>query len=255
MLEAALRGGDRRCRLDAEIVAAAREMLRLGLVSGTSGNVSARVGELMRITPSRAAVHRDGPGRPGRRSRSTAPSSRASASRRASGGSTAAVYAARPDAGALVHTHSEHARPGASAASRSAAWTATAAVRAVGARPRSRGAAVAALGDRSAVLLAGHGVLALGDTPARRAGGRAVEVERAARDSVTHRTQAGPSARDPVVRARAPSRRSSRSSSGRSAGRQADAGGRAAAALRRERAQALPLPQAQLQPGRAAIPD
>ena len=38
--------------LRAEIVAAAQEMLRLGLVAGTSGNMSAREGELVHITPS-----------------------------------------------------------------------------------------------------------------------------------------------------------------------------------------------------------
>ena len=36
----------------AEIVAVAREMLRLELVAGTSGNVSAREGEFIHITPS-----------------------------------------------------------------------------------------------------------------------------------------------------------------------------------------------------------
>jgi L-fuculose-phosphate aldolase len=37
--------------LRAEVVAAAREMLRLGLVAGSSGNVSAREGDLIHITP------------------------------------------------------------------------------------------------------------------------------------------------------------------------------------------------------------
>ncbi len=41
--------------LRAEIVTVARELLRLGLVAGTSGNVSAREGELIHITPSAMA--------------------------------------------------------------------------------------------------------------------------------------------------------------------------------------------------------
>ena len=38
--------------LRAEVVETAREMLRLGLVTGTSGNVSGRAGERIEITPS-----------------------------------------------------------------------------------------------------------------------------------------------------------------------------------------------------------
>jgi L-fuculose-phosphate aldolase len=38
--------------LRAEIVVTAREMLRLGLVTGTSGNVSGRDGDRIEITPS-----------------------------------------------------------------------------------------------------------------------------------------------------------------------------------------------------------
>ena len=38
--------------LRADVVAAGREMLRLGLVAGTAGNVSAREGERVHITPS-----------------------------------------------------------------------------------------------------------------------------------------------------------------------------------------------------------
>ncbi len=40
--------------LRAELVATGREMLRLGLVTGTSGNVSARDGEPYRDHPERA---------------------------------------------------------------------------------------------------------------------------------------------------------------------------------------------------------
>ena len=163
-------------------------MLRLGLVGGTSGNVSARVGELMRITPSAlgypqmeeqdlVTIALDGTVVEGERE----PSSEWRVH--------AAVYAARLDAGALVHTHSEHATAWSERGERLGEWL-TAPFAPSGSDEIAR-TAVAALGDRSAVLLGGHGVLALGDTPAA-ALAVCVEVERAARDSVTHRTQARP---------------------------------------------------------------
>ena len=94
--------------LAAEIVATGQAMLRLGLVAGTSGNVSAREGELVRITPSAlpypemtvddlVTLGLDGTIVAGHRE----PSSE----RRVH----LAVYAARPDARALVHSHSVHA--------------------------------------------------------------------------------------------------------------------------------------------------
>ncbi len=172
----------------AEVVAAAREMMRLGLVAGSSGNVSAREGELVHITPSGlpysdtteddlVTLALDGTVVAGRRE----PSSE----RRVH----LAVYAARPDAGALIHTHSVHAT----------AWsfldepldTQTEELElAVGgpvltARYAPTGSdeiareAVRALDDRGAVLLGRHGVLALGDSPAR-ALDAAVVVERQA---------------------------------------------------------------------------
>ncbi len=147
----------------AEIVAAARAMLRLGLVTGTSGNVSARDGERLLITPSAlpyeemaeedlVALDRDGTVVAGRRE----PSSEWRVH--------LAVYAARTDAGALVHTHSEHAT----------AWSGRGEPLGVTlATPYAESGsdeiavlAVEALGDRDAVLLGNHGVLALGPTPA-----------------------------------------------------------------------------------------
>ena len=94
--------------LRAEIVAAAQEMLRLGLVAGTSGNVSAREGELAHITPSGmpypeideadlVTLSAAGEVVEGRRE----PSSE----RRVH----LAVYDARPEVAAIVHTHSVHA--------------------------------------------------------------------------------------------------------------------------------------------------
>jgi L-fuculose-phosphate aldolase len=138
-------------------------MLRLGLVTGTSGNVSARDGERLLITPSAlpyaemteddlVALDRDGAVVAGER----APSSEWRVH--------VAVYAARPDAAALVHTHSEHAT----------AWSARGeplgdvltAPYAPSGSDEIAGLAVEALADRDAVLLGDHGVLAIGPTPA-----------------------------------------------------------------------------------------
>jgi L-fuculose-phosphate aldolase len=162
--------------LRAEVVAAGREMLRLGLVAGTSGNVSARDGDQVLITPSGlpyeemeeddvVTLSLDGAVLSGARE----PSSE----RRVH----LAVYAARPDAGALVHSHSVHATAwsflgepldtgteelehaaGAAVLTASFAPTGSEAIAA---------AAVEALGDRRAVLLARHGVLAAAGSPAQ----------------------------------------------------------------------------------------
>ena len=60
MLEAALRRGDRPCTGGGRALriasSRAREMMRLGLVAGSSGNVSAREGEVVHITPQRPAL-------------------------------------------------------------------------------------------------------------------------------------------------------------------------------------------------------
>ena len=77
-----------------------------------------------------------------------------------------AVYAARPDAGALVHTHSEHADGLERAGDAARGSGCTAPFAPVRGSDEIARAAVAALGDRVAVLLGGHGVLALGETPA-----------------------------------------------------------------------------------------
>jgi L-fuculose-phosphate aldolase len=138
-------------------------MLRLGLVTGTSGNVSARDGERLLITPSAlpyeemteddlVALDRDGAVVAGERE----PSSEWRVH--------VAVYAARPDAAALVHTHSEYAT----------AWSARgeplggvfSTPYAPSGSDEIASLAVEALGDRDAVLLGDHGVLALGPTPA-----------------------------------------------------------------------------------------
>jgi L-fuculose-phosphate aldolase len=157
------------------VVMAAREMARSGLVVGTVGNVSARLRDGFVITPTRVdyelvepmdlayvALSRRGP------------PPEANASREAP--LHAAVYRARPDIGAVVHTHSVHAT----------AWSflnvplgppieeieyygigeirtstpATAGSSALGEN------AVESLAGGAAVLLGRHGVVAVGRDPA-----------------------------------------------------------------------------------------
>jgi L-fuculose-phosphate aldolase len=161
--------------LRSEVVDAAREMLRLGLVSGTAGNVSARDGESLLITPAASPYEQmseedlvalgpdgergEGHGEPSSEWRVHA-----------------AIYAARPDVGAIVHTHSVHAT----------AWsfsaepldTGTEQLEATTGAPvltapyaptggeEIAAAAVEALGDRGAVLLGRHGVVGVGARPA-----------------------------------------------------------------------------------------
>lgn len=147
-------------------------MLRQGLVVGTVGNVSARTLDGFAITPTRTPydtlrprdiVQLDLDGR--------VVAGRAAPSRESR--LHAAVYRARPDVEAVVHTHSVHAT----------AWSfrqdeaplpeieelsyygiapvATAPPAPAGSAELARGA-VAALGTGDVVLLAGHGVLAVG---------------------------------------------------------------------------------------------
>lgn len=161
--------------LRAEVVAAGRELLARGLVAGTSGNVSVRDGERVLITPAATpypeigehdlvALALDGTVLEGERP----PSSE----RRVH----LAIYAARPDAGAIVHSHSVHAT----------AWSAlrepldtggeeieAACGGAVSCAPYAPAggdelavAVVDALGDRRAALMERHGVVAIGATPA-----------------------------------------------------------------------------------------
>jgi ribulose-5-phosphate 4-epimerase/fuculose-1-phosphate aldolase len=162
--------------LRAEVVAAGREMLRLGLVAGTSGNVSARDGDRILITPAGlpyeemeeddvVTLSLGGAVLDGRRE----PSSE----RRVH----LAVYAARPDAGALVHSHSVHATAwsflgepldtGTEELEHAAGGPVLTAPFAPTGSDEIAAAAVEALGDRGAVLLGRHGVLALAESPAR----------------------------------------------------------------------------------------
>jgi L-fuculose-phosphate aldolase len=161
--------------LRSAVVDAAREMLRLGLVSGSSGNASARDGDELLITPAAlpyeemteddlVAIGMDGEAAEGQRE----PSSE----RRVH----LAIYAARPDVGAVVHTHSVHAMAwsfiGEPLATGTEELAAAAGGEVLTARFAPTGldeiaaAVVEALGDRRPVLLARHGAVAVGETPA-----------------------------------------------------------------------------------------
>lgn len=162
--------------LRAEVVATAREMLRLGLVTGTSGNVSARERELVHITPTQLPYEQmeeqdvvtlglDGTVVSGGRE----PSSEWRVH--------LAVYRARADAGALVHSHSVHATAwsilgvpldtGTEELEHATGGAVLTASFAPTGSDDIAAAAVEALGERHAVLLGRHGVLALGKSPAR----------------------------------------------------------------------------------------
>ena len=150
-------------------------MLRLGLVAGTAGNVSAREGELIHITPAGLAypdmtdadlvtLSATGELVAGKRE----PSSE----RRVH----LAVYRARPDVAAIVHTHSAHATAWSFLGEPLDTETEEIEARAGGAvRTAPYGPtgsdeiaehAVEALTGRRAALLARHGALAVGSTPA-----------------------------------------------------------------------------------------
>ena len=159
-----------------EVVATAREMHRLGLVAGTGGNVSARDGDAVHITPAGleytemtehdlVTLAADGAVVRGERP----PSSEWRVH--------LAVYAARPEAGAIVHTHSVQAtawscldEPLDTAikefrqAAGGEVWTAEDAPAGTDQIARY---AVEALEGRNAALLYRHGVLALGESPVR----------------------------------------------------------------------------------------
>jgi hypothetical protein len=164
--------------LRAEVAAAAREMHRRGLVAGTAGNVSAREGDRVHITPSElpypdmseadvVTLGMDGAVLAGARE----PSSE----RRVH----LAVYAARPDVGAIAHTHSGYATAWSSLGEPLATAVRTSRPAPAGSERIAR-AAVAALGDGPAALLARHGVLGVGRTP-REALAACDAVERQAR--------------------------------------------------------------------------
>jgi ribulose-5-phosphate 4-epimerase/fuculose-1-phosphate aldolase len=160
--------------LDRAIVRVARRLPQHGLVVGTVGNVSARVGGVVRITPTRTAYARLRP-------RALVTADLATGAATSPGVPSRelpmhlAIYRGRPEARAVVHTHSPCAT----------AWSclgeplhpeleeleyygigpvATAAPAAAGSPALGEAAAAALAGSRAA-LLPRHGVVALGGSP------------------------------------------------------------------------------------------
>ena len=158
-----------------DVLAAARAMVALDLVLGTVGNVSARTEQGLLITPTRMEYDAAGPDDlvlldlDGEVLAGHRVPSREWAMH-------AAIYRSRPEAGAVVHTHSVHAT----------AWShlgaplepeledshyhglgpvRTSAPAPAGSLALADGAVRALHGSRAA-LLGGHGVVAIGDTPA-----------------------------------------------------------------------------------------
>ena len=174
--------------LRSAVVETAREMLRLGLVTGTSGNVSARDGDSVLITPAALAyeeMSEEDVVELGAGGGALDQGARPSSERRVH----IAIYAARPDVAAIVHTHSVHATAwsfldealdtGTEELEAAAGGPVMTARHAPTGSDEIAAAAAAALGDRGAVLLGRHGVVAVGATPAA-ALATAVVVERQA---------------------------------------------------------------------------
>lgn len=161
-----------RRKLDHEIIEVARGLSARGLVVGSAGNVSARDGNVIRITPTRvdyAAMRRSDVVSLDPYSERADP--RASLEWRLH----SAIYRARPDVRAIVHAHG----PWATAWScfdaqllpelEETAYYGIGQVRTAppapgGSAELARGA-VSALGGSNAVLLAEHGLVATGETP------------------------------------------------------------------------------------------
>jgi L-fuculose-phosphate aldolase len=154
-----------------QVVAAARELNAAGLVVGTVGNVSARVGHRVRITPTRrryaelaaadlVAVEIDGRVVAG----SGAPSRELPLH--------LAIYRARPEVSAIVHTHSPYAtawsfldaelEPRTEEIDYYAIGPVRTSARATAGSDALAHAGVDALGQSKAALLGGHGVVAVG---------------------------------------------------------------------------------------------
>jgi L-fuculose-phosphate aldolase len=163
-----------RAELRTAVVDAAREMLRLGLVTGTSGNLSARDGRSFLITPASMPYEQmdeadlvaiDSDGEPGEGGGEPSSEWRVHV----------AIYAARPDVNAIVHTHSVHATAwsfrgepldtGTEELEAAAGGPVLTAAFAPTGSDEIAAAAAEALGDRRAVLLGRHGAVGVGATP------------------------------------------------------------------------------------------
>lgn len=186
-------------RLREELVECGRRLIAKGLVTGTAGNLSTRIDDVrIIVTPSGMDYERFGPedlcavnlengevAGPRRPSIET--------------GLHAAVYRSRPDVGAVIHTHSLFATAVAATRREIPCILDAMAIQFGGAVPVARYAipgskdlaenAARALGDRGAVLLANHGVVAVGED-LKEAMGRAELVERAAQ-TLIHAAQVG----------------------------------------------------------------
>jgi L-fuculose-phosphate aldolase len=162
--------------LRAEVVATAREMHRLGLVVGTAGNISARAEDVVYITPKALPYDELSEGDVVKLSQEgelIAGGREPSSEHRVH----LAIYAARPEVMAVVHTHSVHATawsfldedldPGTKEFDLVAGGPVRTAPQAPPGTDAIARAAVEALDGRRAALLARHGVLGLGDSPAR----------------------------------------------------------------------------------------
>jgi L-fuculose-phosphate aldolase len=163
----------RRLAVERHVLRAGRALAAEGLVVGSTGNASARLDDGLVITPTRVRYPRmrhrdlvhlglDGRRRRGRRAPSTEVPLHL------------AIYLGRPDVGAIVHTHSPHATAWSfldaplQPATEEVSYFAIGTVRTSAPAPRGSAelavAAARTLSDGAAVLLGGHGVLAVGAT-------------------------------------------------------------------------------------------
>lgn len=162
--------------LQEQIIWASRAMLARGLVAGTTGNVSARHGSGMLITPTRVhpddlvpeaivEMSLDGAGEPARSA------TRPSLEWRLHG----AVYSARGDVSAIVHTHSPYATARSFdpapliVQTQERVYLGLEQINVAAGLPAGSdglaAATVEALGDGFAVLLSRHGAVAVGASP------------------------------------------------------------------------------------------
>jgi L-fuculose-phosphate aldolase len=161
--------------LGGEVVRVAREMRQRGLVAATTGNVSARLDSTMLITPTRRdydELHVSDLVSLPVDDRRLAP---AHGTPSLEWRLHAAVYRARPDVGAVVHTHSPYATARSFDPSPLVVETEECEYleldRICVVTPHAAGTAalaaavVTVLGTRPSVLLARHGVVAVGGTP------------------------------------------------------------------------------------------
>lgn len=160
-------------RLRREVADTARLIHERGLVAGSAGNVSARLGDDILITPTRVRYEALGR-RQIVRVGLGAPDAAAGASRELP--LHLAIYREHPDVGAVIHTHSPYATAFSFTGGRlqpeieDIAYLGIGEIRialpAPAASEELGSGAVETMGDSRAVLLANHGVVAVGATVA-----------------------------------------------------------------------------------------